>query len=485
MHTPPLHTPKKETAMRVKISAVYNYIEKFSIYICLAFLVLGFCATEAWPVCGTAVSKGIEFLLNAYSYIVPFLLYLLVAPALFKVLGLKEKYGNGWVLSVFAQFVVTRVLAILFSAVALALIFRLPIATHSASGWQGALKDSFLLLGRALVFSPFLWGIYAAVITVFVFSKSGKVKNIFSKVGAGIENIGQGFVVLAPFFMLALGAFLSHLPAYIERGLSGSSLNFDAPSFNFNILGLQHIPGKYKFVGLYLAIGLLTGLLCIIWHILYLAATKIIQPKFRLRSYIKNYWVRIYPLLWASSSESLAVPLNLNLMKRTFPYVPAEIRQFVISGGSYLGINGTVISVYVMGAVLAKVLNVPISFSQLALSLPAIFVLGYAVPGIPGELIIFAGAMGQLLGVPPQTLPFFLALYLTMQIGLPDSFRTGCNSTDCALVSIMSSVKVSLHKRWTVKKRIGFSYRFFVARNTRFAYRFLTRQFLEAKSPLG
>jgi Na+/H+-dicarboxylate symporter len=96
---------------------------------------------------------------------------------------------------------------------------------------------------------------------------------------------------------------------------------------------------------------------------------------------------------------------------------------------------------------LAVILGVQISFLQLLFSLPVIFILGYAVPGIPGELVIFAGSMGILLGIPADTLPLFLALYLTMQIGLPDSFRTGCNSTDSALLAIISATKLEQYQK--------------------------------------
>jgi len=68
------------------------------------------------------------------------------------------------------------------------------------------------------------------------------------------------------------------------------------------------------------------------------------------------------------------------------------------------------------------------------------------VPGIPGELVIFAGSMGILLNIPPAILPLFLALYLTLQIGLPDAFRTGCNSTDHAIVTINSYYKFEHNK---------------------------------------
>ncbi len=82
-------------------------------------------------------------------------------------------------------------------------------------------------------------------------------------------------------------------------------------------------------------------------------------------------------------------------------------------------------------------LGVQISLLNLLLSIPLVFVMGYAVPGIPGELLLFGGPMVVALGVDATTAPIFLALYVGLQIGLPDSFRTGANSTDNCIISLM------------------------------------------------
>ncbi len=46
------------------------------------------------------------------------------------------------------------------------------------------------------------------------------------------------------------------------------------------------------------------------------------------------------------------------------------------------------------------------------------------------QLVLFASPMATMLNIPEATLPVFLAVYLGLQLGLPDSFRTGGNSTD-------------------------------------------------------
>lgn len=76
------------------------------------------------------------------------------------------------------------------------------------------------------------------------------------------------------------------------------------------------------------------------------------------------------------------------------------------------------------------------SLVQLVLAVPLIALIGYGVPGIPGELVLFAVPMLKILSVPEPAIPAFMALYLALQIGLPDSFRTGANVTDNGIYAL-------------------------------------------------
>ena len=135
-------------------------------------------------------------------------------------------------------------------------------------------------------------------------------------------------------------------------------------------------------------------------------------------------------MLWATSSEAIATPLNLYLVKKYFPHIKDEVRRFVIGIGSYVSINGTMICVLVLAGAVASLLGVQLSLLQLLLCVPIVFLIGFGVPGIPGELLLFAGPVVMMLEVPEAILPAFMALYLGLQLGLPDSFRTGSNSSD-------------------------------------------------------
>ena len=423
---------------------VISLIEKNSLLISLSFFGLGILVTAWLPSLGKGVGISVDYLLGVYGYIVALLLYFLLTPSIIKVISLSQQYGNGWLKFVLKQFTVARFVACLFAIFSLTIIFGLTIYINGTTTFGLAARNVFGQLIHTLFFSPYLYGLYAAIITVTISQKSDKIKHIFEKIGDSIENAGEYFTLLAPFFMFAIGSFLYYLPTAIERSLTDQSVQIQTivQNLNLDLWNLNILPQEFLFVGLYIYISILVALLCLSWHAGYCLYIKFITPSFKLGDYIKRYWIKVYPLLWSTSSETLAVPLSLNLLKRYYPSIPSQIRQFTVTVGSYLGINGTVICVYVVAVFLAVLLGVQISLLQLLFSIPIVFILGYAVPGIPGELLIFAGPMAVLLGVSPEAAPFFLALYITLQIGLPDAFRTGTNSTDNALVAISTQHKL-------------------------------------------
>ena len=152
---------------------------------------------------------------------------------------------------------------------------------------------------------------------------------------------------------------------------------------------------------------------------------------------LRCYWIKAYPLLWATSSESIATPLNLYLVKRYAAWVRPLVRRFTVGVGSYMNINGTLICVFVLGAVVFSLLGIKVSLLEWLVAIPMIVLISYGVPGIPGELVLFAGPIAILFSLPPEIQPVFIAIYVGLQIGLPDSFRTGNNSTDNFVFSVL------------------------------------------------
>jgi len=102
--------------------------------------------------------------------------------------------------------------------------------------------------------------------------------------------------------------------------------------------------------------------------------------------------------------------------------------------GLQLNLDGTLMCVIVMTATVSVLFGLGLSTFELLMTVPMVFLIGYGVPGIPGELILFATPIATVLGVPSAMAASFAGLYIALQFGLPDSFRSGHNSTDGAVV---------------------------------------------------
>lgn len=375
-----------------------------------------------------------ESFIDGYSYFAPVAIYLILTPTLTKLL-LSEARGKSFAKYTIKWFVVARMIACVYGAIWTAIAFDLPMFS-SADGLLDAIKESLSSLGWMLTHSVYFYAIYASIITVFIAYRTPKLANKLAKGVDLIEYLGQFLVPIIPFLMVAIGAYVTVLPEVLEKNLGPEMGNVRASTveiLNFSV----NITTSLGMILLYILSALLTGFISGLWHLGLLVLVKRANPSFSLREYFSVYWIKVYPMLWATSSEALGTPLNLHMIKKFCPDIPDEVRQFVVGTGSFLNINGTIINVFLMTGLVATILNVDISLLQLLLCIPIVFLIGYGVPGIPGELILFGGPVALSMGVSPELMPVFLGLFIGLQIGLPDSFRTAANSTDECLCAII------------------------------------------------
>lgn len=375
-----------------------------------------------------------ESFIDGYGYFAPIAIYLILTPTLTK-LFLSQSRGKQFAKYTVKWFVVARIIACVYGVIWTAIAFGLPL--HSGvDGFAGAIKESLSSLAWMLTHSVYFYAVYASAITVYIACKIPKLANRLAKGVELIEYMGQFIIPLIPFLMMAIGAYVTILPEILEQSL-GANVD-DVRANAVTILGFTvDITTSLGMVLLYILGALLTGFVSGIWHLGLLVLVKRAKPDFSVKEYFSVYWIKVYPMLWATSSEALGTPLNLHMVKKFCPSIPDEVRQFVVGTGSFLNINGTIINVFLMTGLVASVLNIDVSLVQLLLSIPIVFLIGYGVPGIPGELILFGGPMALAIGVSPELMPIFLGLFIGLQIGLPDSFRTAANSTDECLCAII------------------------------------------------
>lgn len=395
--------------------------------ISVASLLLGVGIAHVSEGFANAVDFVFNGIIDLYGYLAPVAIYIILAPALTRL----SHCANGFTVRTLKWFAKLRLCSCLVGIALTCVALGLPVYINGTVGLGGAILKALKSLGWMVTHSVYFYAVYAAIITKFVVHKFPRYQRLLQSASDGIEALGQYMVPLVPVFMIAIGSYIYHLPVNIQSQVTGDGGAVMASLSTLHMFGLVINPNTpLGMLGVYLIGAFLTAVACWIWQLGYLVFAKFADPQFSVWGYFRNYWCRVYPLLWATSSESLGTPLNLHLVNKYYPHTSVEVRRFSVGGGSFLSINGTLICVFVLAGVVCGILGIKVSLLQFLLALPIVFVMGYGVPGIPGELILFGGPMAILLGVPPQLTPIFLTLYVGLQIGLPDSFRTACNSTD-------------------------------------------------------
>lgn len=413
--------------------------EKYLTLLTVGAFMGGIFLAAAWPPASRLISNAISRFVDFYGFIAPVAIYVILAPALARMVGASTGRGGAFAGFAIYWLSVRRFISLIWATAFTVIIFGLPLfSTVGSSLWESVTK-TLSSLGWMITHSPYFYAMYLAVLTVFIAKKSPKISAALNRCAVAVEVVGQAFIPIVPLFMMAVGAYIYSLPENLREqlgtGADGAILN------PLSILGWQ-IPSNTPLgiVTCYVAISLLIGVACLMWQGVLLGVVKWKDPTFSIRNYFRNYWLNVYPLLWATSSEALATPLNLYLVKKHFPEIRTDVRRFVIGVGSYLNINGTMICVIVLLGAVVQMLGIPVTMVDLLLCIPLVFLIGFGVPGIPGELLLFAGPIVTLLGFPEATSVAFLALYLGLQLGLPDSFRTGNNSTDdCVMAVLLNS----------------------------------------------
>ena len=429
---------------------VINWFEKYLLVLVIGGFIAGIgIASVSQPVIDQ-VDSTINLFMDLYSYIAPIAIFLILTPSLARMFSNRKtgKFG----LLVINWFALRKIMASLWAIVFIVIVFRIPLLPEGSVSLSDGLGQTLGSLGDMMLTSTYFWAMYAAITVSLISIKVERLTRFLEKIMDVVEVLGSYLLPLMPVFMFGIGAYIYGLPANVQEqvGLDaqGRSILID-----LNIWGWVTSPQTPAgMITIYVLGALLTAIACFIWQFVFLIAVRAYEPRFSIIGYFRNYWIKVYPLLWATSSEALATPLQLYLTKKHAPWIPDSIRRFAIGVGSYMDINGTIINVFILGTIVLLILGLQISVLELLLLVPVVFLISYGVPGIPGELVLFAGPMATMLNIPEPMLPVSLAVYLGIQLGLPDSFRTGSNSTDDYVQAIL--VNAVYEKRFAPRPEV-------------------------------
>ncbi|MEO5357242.1 MAG: cation:dicarboxylase symporter family transporter [Nitrospirae bacterium YQR-1] len=401
--------------------------------VAVVFLFLGLLTAKFSHTVSSHVASWLSTLIDYYKYASPFIIFFVLTYSLSYIF--KKSRGEFAVQTIFF-FLKTRVLACIWAIAFISLCLKLPLLPETFHGSFSDFENSAITLLLSLSQNTFSYAILLAVLAALLSNKFSVIYEIVSVPFTLIEKFGNILFPLIPVFMFMVGVYIYYLPNEVnDLMLKGgtNAIKFD----NFKVFGLSFSSNSPRgLFGIYIVISTLVGFGSLLWHMGFVLFVRKFVTSFSIKHYFSNYWIQMYPFLFATASESLSMPLNLILVKKHFPEINKTIKDFTVSIGSYIGINGTTICVFVMAAAVAKLVGVELSFVELLISIPVVIIIGLGVPGIPGELLLFGAPLAAFYNLPDSVSTVFITIFVGLQLGLPDSFRTGVNSTDNSLVCI-------------------------------------------------
>ena len=414
-----------------KIKAVYL---KYMSWLVVPSLVLGILGAKYSPVVLKVTDTVMGKLIDSILALAPIAIFIVLAPSVARILKTrKESKFAGFVVLWFS---ITRILAAIWAAIFVSLVLGLPILPQGQAVGIGSLVlENFQLLGKMLVTTTFFRAMWVSIIIGIIAYYNKRLYRWLEKGTQGIEVAGEYIEPWIPLFAFMIGGFIYGLPKTLLAEIPAdvlANLSEGVRLMGINI-NLRH---EFGLVGVYFVEAILIGVGCTIWQAGELLIMKKVIKGFSIKSFLSQYWIKVYPLAWSTASEAVSMPLNMAIIKRRYKQIPATVRRLVVGLGGYLNVNGTSMDVLMLTGVVSVIVGHPASLLALLISVPIIALIGYGVPGIPGEEILFVVPMMKIVGIPHPVIGAFLAIFCAIQMGLPDSFRTGANVTDNGIYAI-------------------------------------------------
>ncbi|MFH1519498.1 MAG: cation:dicarboxylase symporter family transporter [Candidatus Omnitrophota bacterium] len=422
------------------LKRVWELYKKYIPILIIVALFLGILLAKYIPVVLETANFLISKLIDGIVFLAPFAIFVILAPSVAKMMkARKESSFAGFVI---VWFGLTRILAGVWAALFTILILRLPFLPTQEAGVGNigmVFKDNLIVLKDLLLKSVFFRAIWISIIVGIIAYFKERLYSKLQKAAGTIETLGDYIEPVIPLLMLLLGAYIYSLPQELAQSVDAKTLSSIAAANlgKLNLFGwIIDINTEFGLIWVYIAGSILIGVGCFIWQGMQLVILKKYLGNFSVKKFFTNYWTKIYPLAWSTSSEVISMPLNMSLIKREYANLSRIVRRLIIGLGAYMNINGTTMHVILLAGIVSVLVGHRPSFLQLVLGVPIIALIGYGVPGIPGELVLFAVPIVKILNLPEPIIPMFMALYLALQVGLPDSFRTGANVTDNGIYAV-------------------------------------------------
>lgn len=410
-------------------------------------LVIGLlCGTEfgIGPVVGAAAQQLVGF----YEIGAPVLVFAILGPSLLKLLRHERGELQRFPIFAVAWFSLFRLGVCVAAALAVALAYRLPLSAEAGHVVPAVVASS--VTWRSLV--PLAENRYLLTFAIaclcawLLRNRSGMLVDFFLRMPDLIEAAGNFLTRLTALFGFLVGVYIVSLPDILLTSIhqlgSATLLPLEVGWFRIETGTARGLMASY------LVVTALTALLCLALHAFLVVWARLCIRGFTVGGYLSGYLLRVYPLIWSTGAESLAVPTNLATLRRYGRGIPDTLRDLTVGLAATLNLNGSLICCLVLIPAVCAAIGHPLPVLTFFGCLPVVFMLGYAIPGIPGELVVFADPVAQALGISGGDRDLFLLLFLGWQIGLTDAFRSAGSATDAVPATLL--LTDAYHRRFGI-----------------------------------
>ncbi|MGA8573342.1 MAG: cation:dicarboxylase symporter family transporter [Desulfobaccales bacterium] len=228
-----------------------------------------------------------------------------------------------------------------------------------------------------------------------------------------LHRIAYGFIAVGDHILWAFKKIIWYYPIMIGCLAIGIPMKFGA-----------------KGMLLYAQAVMWIAIVTCIWSLIMIVITLLFTK--RTFKQVISYYATVWPTGFGTGGSYDTLAVNV-VSAETDLGLHQEIAEISIVFGTVLNKNCATMSVFVVTIAVCRMLNIPLSLSELVMMIAPVMILGLESPGIPGGAGYFMSPIvGVLLGAPNMSV--FVTTFIAVYSGLVPMFSTAANTTDDGVV---------------------------------------------------
>lgn len=357
------------------------------------------------PVVNAVFTSGTYFPKTIVTFAAFFIFNLLAAAMAKLVIFHQEKAGRLFGL-ILGMYVTMGLLSLIYVTLWIPLLTNLPftlpgVEMPSALQWVSQVGKTF---ADVLSKQPLLQALMGAMVVGYF---SAKIK--------ALHPLAFGFMKAGDAILVFFKALLWYYPIMIGCLAIGIPMKFGT-----------------KGMAMYGETVLWIALVTLLWSVVMVVIVKLTSK--RSIKQILSYYGAVWPTGFGTGGSYDTLAVNIISAENDLG-LRREVAEVSIVFGTVLNKNCTTMAVLLVTITVARLLNIPISLTEILMLIPPVLILGLESPGIPGGAGFFMSPIiGVLLAAPDMNA--FVTTFVTVYSGLIPMFATAGNTTDDGIVGV-------------------------------------------------